>query len=436
MKYLKIELKNKNTHGIYYIPDERISEGVVTKSYDSYKKAFKLRLLVSHQIDGKRVFRKKVFKFPPALKDKDGKPIPTTFNIRDNRHNKKIVPGMTLNQAIDYINKVERPKLMEVLVNPQEEVKTLTLKEAFYHYMNEKKSADKLRPHTALNYEKYFEKHLKPLHDKEIDKITQADLVKIKNKLQKDGLSPRTVKTLKECLSPMFNYYLADHSSPVTHNPTASLIFKDIDNERKLELTNQERKELFKAVLNYEDKVFSSIFIWCFCGRRKGEVLGLKWRDIDLAKQEYTIPKEINKAKRDLTYILHPIQLETLNIMQNIAKEKEYTITPNDYVFPSIKDPHAQMHKDTPNRHWKKILQNANLLGKYSYNTRIHDTRTIIASYLAEDDEENPDKPAYLDQEIGSVLGHIPAGVTKRYIDSRKKVAFRLLNDFIEWIRK
>lgn len=107
---------------------------------------------------------------------------------------------MTLNQAIDYINKVERPKLIDVLMYPpEEEVKIPTLKESFYDYMQEKKNAGKLRPHTALNYEKYFEKHLKPLHNKEVDKITQSDLVKIKNKLQKDGLSPRTIKTLKEC---------------------------------------------------------------------------------------------------------------------------------------------------------------------------------------------------------------------------------------------
>ena len=435
MKYLKIELKNKNSQGIYYIADERIGEGTVSKSYDGYNKEFKLRLLISYQQNGKRVYKKKIFIFPPAQKDKTGKSIATTFNIKDNKNNKKIVSGMTINQAIDYINKVERPKLTDALMYPpEEEVKIPTLKESFYDYMQEKKNAGKLRPHTALNYEKYFEKHLKPLHNKEVDKITQSDLVKIKNKLQKDGLSSRTIKTLKECLSPMFNYYIGDHASLVTHNPTASLIFKDIDNERTLELTNDERKRLFNCVLNYEDIIFRSIFIWCFCGRRKGEVLGLKWCDIDLDKNEYTIPKEINKAKRDLTYILHPIQLKTLETMQNRAEEEGYTILPKDCIFPSIKDPHIQMHKDTPSRHWKNILIDAELDNIYEHNIRIHDTRTIIASYLAEDDDDNPDKPIYVDQEIGSVLGHIPTGVTKRYVDTRKKVANRLLTDFFNWI--
>ncbi len=435
MKYLKIELKNKECQGIYYLVDERISDGVVSKSYDGYSKKFKLRLLISYQYESKRVYKKKIFIFPPAQKDKTGKIIPTTFNIRDNRHNKKIVSGMTLNQAIDYINKVERPKLIDKLMYPpEEEVKIPTLKEAFYEYMEEKKNAGKLRPHTALNYEKYFDKHLKPLHKKEVDKVTQSDLVKIKNKLQKDGLSPRTIKTLKECLSPMFNYYIGDQSSLVTHNPTASLIFKDIDNERSLELSDEERKRLFKCVLDYGDIMFRSIFTWCFCGRRKGEVLGLKWCDIDLDKNEYTVPKEINKAKRDLTYILHPVQLKTLEAMQNRAEDEGYTIKPTDCIFPSIKDSHIQMHKDTPSRHWKKILENAELTDVYEHNIRIHDTRTIIASYLAEDDDNNPDKPIYVDQEIGSVLGHIPTGVTKRYIDTRKKVANRLLTDFFNWI--
>jgi len=434
MKYLKVDLKNRDTQGIYYVADERVSDGVIDKSYDGYKKEFKLKLQITYQDNGKRIYKRKIFKFPPAKKDQAGKPISTTFNLRDNRHNKKIVPGMTLNQAVDYINKIERPKLMERLVQPSDEEKTPTLKESFYHYMEEKKNAEKLRPHTALNYEKYFEKHLKSLHDKAVDQVTQADLVKIKNKLQKDGLSPRTVKTLKECLSPMFNYYIGDQSSSVTHNPTSSLIFKDINNERKLELSSEERKRLFQCVLNYEEVVFRAIFIWCFCGRRKGEVMGLKWCNIDLEKNEYTVPSEINKAKRDLTYILQPIQLETIKVMQDIARDEGYEIEPTDYLFPSMKNPHQRMHKDTPSRHWRKILENAKLTDLYEHNTRIHDTRTIIASYLAEDDEDNPEKPIYVDHEIGSVLGHIPTGVTKRYIDSRKKVANRLLNDFFNWI--
>jgi len=437
MKYLKIELKNKECQGIYYVADNRIDDGVVRKSYDGYQEPFKLRLLISYQDNNKRKYKKKIFTFPPMLKDKNNQPIPTTFNTRDNRHNKKIVAGMTLNQAVDYINKVERPKLMESLLRPQEDNRQrATLKESFYEYINEKKCVGKLRPHTALNYEKYFEKHLKLLHDKYTDEITQSDLVKIKNRLYANGLSPRTVKTLKECLSPMFNYYMSDQSSLVTHNPTANILFKDIDNERELVLTNDERKRLFRGVLEYEDVVYRSIFIWCFCGRRKGEVLGLKWCNIDLDKGEYTVPKEISKPKRDLTFILHDIQKETLKSMQKRAIEYGYEIKPNDYIFPSIKDFTKPMHKDTPKRHWNNILKKTELDNVSDYNIRIHDTRTIIASYLAEDDDNNPDKPIYMDQEIGSVLGHIPTGITKRYIDTRKKVAHRLLNEFIEWISK
>lgn len=135
---------------------------------------------------------------------------------------------MTLNQAVDYINKVERPKLVDTLMYPPEkEVKIPTLKEAFYGYREEKKNAGNLRPQTALNYEKYCDKHLKLLHNKDVDKITQSDLVKVKNKLQKNGLSSKTVKTLKECLSPMFNYDIEDQSSSVTYNPTARPVFKN-----------------------------------------------------------------------------------------------------------------------------------------------------------------------------------------------------------------
>ncbi len=79
--------------------------------------------------------------------------------------------------------------------------------------------------------------------------------------------------------------------------------------------------------------------------------------------------------------------METLEIMQNRAEEEGFTIKSTDFIFPSIKDPHIQMHKDTPSRHWKKILENAELTDVYEHNIRIHDTRTIIASYLAEDDD-------------------------------------------------
>ena len=81
MKYLKVELKNKDSQGIYYVADERVNDGVISKSYDSYKKEFKLRLLISHQDNGKRIYKKKIFTFPPAQKDKMGKSIATTYNI-------------------------------------------------------------------------------------------------------------------------------------------------------------------------------------------------------------------------------------------------------------------------------------------------------------------------------------------------------------------
>lgn len=120
--------------------------------------------------------------------------------------------------------------------------------------------------------------------------------------------------------------------------------------------------------------------------------------------------------------------------MQQRAKEHDYQIKSDDYVFPSIQDFTKPMHKDTPARYWQNIVNSLELENTYENNIRLHDTRTIIASYLAEDDDENPDKPIYMDQEIGSVLGHIPLGITKRYIDTRKKVAHRLLNEFIMWI--
>lgn len=452
MKFLKIDLKNRQCNGLHYVADERISDGTVSKSYDGYVKPFKIRLTTTHQVDGKKKFKRKFFAFPPALKDVDGVPIKTTYNIKDNRFNRKIVAGMTLNQAIDYINLVERSKLSDTFINSTDadQNKTITLKEAFYEYMQIKIDNKKLREHTALNYEKYFEKHLSSLHDKPVEQITQSDLNKVKKKLHRDGLAPRTIKTLKECLSPMFNYYITDKSSLVDHNPTANLIFEELDNERVLDLSNDERKQLFKAVYNYHDVVFRSIFIWCFCGRRKGEVLGLQWKHINLTdkkktigkvilnKNEYTVPKEISKPKKDLDFKLHPLQLETLEWMQERADQLGYTIKQSDYIFPSITDPHKQMHKDTPNRHWENILKSIGLHNrpdgdKYLDNPRIHDTRTIIASYLAEDDEEN-EKFAYVDQEIGTVLGHIPTGVTKRYIDTRKGIANRLLKEFIDWI--
>lgn len=169
---------------------------------------------------------------------------------------------------------------------------------------------------TEKNYDKYLKSRIGEFHPKD---VTTSIVQKIINEILESGKAPQTAKAIK---IPKF------------------------DNSRVIELTDEQTKRLFESLFTYPDIKIRTIFIWLLHGRRKGEVLNVKWEDIDFEKNIYTIDSSISKIKKTLQFSLTDALITAL---------KEYGIKSRGLVFGSNLNENKIISKTGMDYHWKNI---------------------------------------------------------------------------------
>lgn len=125
-----------------------------------------------------------------------------------------------------------------------------------------------------------------------------------------------------------------------------------------------------------------------FTGARSGEILNLRWEEVDLERQVLLLPDSKTGAK---VVLLNPPALTVLATVPRIEK--------NPYVIAGTKEGQPLYDLNKP---WKALKEAAGLSG-----VRLHDLRHTFASYGA---GMNLGLPV-----IGKLLGHTQAATTARY---------------------
>lgn len=128
------------------------------------------------------------------------------------------------------------------------------------------------------------------------------------------------------------------------------------------------------------------------CGARRGEVLGLRWRDIDFGLRQAVIPLERAKGKRERRIYLNAVALSVLH-------ELPRPIDPDALVFGNG----AGKPQGNLERYWRKALREAGIEG-----LRWHDLRHSCATRLLQ-------SGASLTA-VREVLGHVDLRTTLRYV--------------------
>jgi len=266
-----------------------------------------------------------------------------------------------------------------------------TIKESIYNryignYKNanvkdsEKLTKEELQKRNALDKNK--------IGNKEINKILPAQIQKIINAMSEQGLSPRTQKSILEVLKPMFKFAL--ENKMLKENP-ATFINVKIPNQKKI-VTNA--TELFKRVYEgittyYKDEPFyQALFLFACMGRRKSEILNLKWENIDFTSNYYWITDTKNDDNQ--RYPLEPI------IKAQLLQFKEL----NGLVFPSPINGGVISNVDRQMRHLKKHTGIDNL--------SLHYMRNILVSMLSEQHTE-----AIV---LSGILGHKDVNTINKYL--------------------
>ena len=305
--------------------------------------------------------------------------------------NLKVANRLRLEYIEEYKNgKVDNKKTIEYYFNTYIELRSPTLSKDWSYKSN-------------LTWNKYLKNNIAYKLPKD---ITTLDIQKVVNNMLNDGKAPNTVKQIKDLMSGLFKY-LPMLGLQGVYNVASDVSIPKFDNSRNIELTDVEIKKLFDEIFNYPDIKIRTIFIWLLHGRRKSEVLKMKWESIDFANNKYTVEFDDTKGIKTLQYELTDILITALN---------DYGIKESGLVFSSNVNKGEIFSKTGMDYHWGKIRNSTGI--KY---LRMHDLRHVIGGFAV--------NKGYSLEITGKLLGHSTANITQRYAKVQRKVIKNVIDD-------
>lgn len=275
----------------------------------------------------------------------------------------------------------------------------MTINELFKNYLDFYElslSASTIRNDISL-YNKHFKDGLGLM---DVEKINFIDVQKFCNSMIKQGYKIKTIKNIVAKLRVILK--LAIKLEIIVKNPCDFIELPKFDNKRYFDYSVKIQQAFIKAIS--ENKAPSAdIFFFLLHGRRKNEVLSLKFSDINFKTRTYVIPCKINKAKRDMTYSMSDeLYSRLFKIYVRARQEKRL----NGYVFVNPKT--GEKYQDL-RKSWNSLLKRSNLP-----RIRLHDIRHLIGTYSIN----------YLKipvEQVSFTLGHTNITTTQKYITANVK---------------
>lgn len=202
-------------------------------------------------------------------------------------------------------------------------------------------------------------------------------------------LKPATINSYIAALSVVLSHATKElHWLP--YNPAQGVQKLELHNTRLRFLSKEEREKLLEVCQRGHPLLYPWVLLAISTGMRKGELLALKWKDLDFEKKIVRVEKSKNGDKRSV-----PLTGKALQVLKELHRNCDST---SEFVFARA-DGQAAMELK---KHWEAAVKEAGL-----ENFRFHDLRHTAATYLLE-------AKATL-AELSSILGHRDIQMVKRY---------------------
>jgi integrase len=219
--------------------------------------------------------------------------------------------------------------------------------------------------------------------------ITPAVLGEVRDSLAV-GRSPATVNRYLAIISHLFTIAVNEWGW-VEVNPVKKVRKPKEPRGRVRFLSDDERKELLKACKNSKNPYLYIVVVLALStGMRRGEVLGLRWQDVDTINGRIILHETKNGERRAIPLTSHALELlKSHNKLRHLA---------TDLLF-SGKNPEKPI---LIRASWLSAVKEAKIS-----DFRFHDIRHSTASYLAMNGATLID--------IANILGHKTLQMVKRY---------------------
>jgi len=289
-----------------------------------------------------------------------------------------------------------------------DEAKQHTFDELMEKYLNEHSRVNKTQ-RSYMN-DKIYVKHLaKMLSGLTLDRVTPQLISQYKSMRLSDGKSPQTVKHEMNCLTHAFNLAVREWNW-INYNPCLKVQKPKVNNQIMRWLTDDEEKRLLDASKGYLNGQLPAIITLALhTGMRQGEILNLKWENIDMFKRAITIMQSKTKEPKTI-----PINDTGFNMLLYKGK----VVNMSGYVFTTQNG--TRILNTNLQREFWKIVEKAKV-----ENFRFHDLRHTFATRLVQSGVDL--------YSVAKLLGHKDIKTTQRYahhhIDSLRQ-SVRVLDNF------
>jgi Arm domain-containing DNA-binding protein/integrase-like protein len=135
------------------------------------------------------------------------------------------------------------------------------------------------------------------LNDRPIAEITRADVVKVLDSIAAGG-APIAANRAMSAVKKLFAWSL-DRGAISVH-PLVGLRKPGTERSRDRVLTDEELTSLWHATEQLGFPFGPAFQLLALTGQRRGEVVGMRWSQIDMDRGTWTIPAEVAKNERDM----------------------------------------------------------------------------------------------------------------------------------------
>jgi len=294
-----------------------------------------------------------------------------------------------------------------------------TVNEAITKYRTE--VLPELRPETARKYAQHLDWWTPRLGRLRLSECNAAKIDACRDELVAAGKAPATV-----------NRHLASLGSVLTAavkrwhwlkvSPLREVEKRQENNGGTRYLSEDELQRLLAACReSASPDLYLAVLLSVTTGARQGEVLGLRWRDVDLtAGTVHLRVDNVTTTKGGIRSL--PIVPQALTLLKDrheahkAQPQAVQALRDPELVFPSKVARTKPVSLRTP---WETALKRAGIT-----NLRWHDMRHSAASFLA--------KGGASLLEIGAVLGHKSTNTTKRYAHLTEQHTHALVLDMAD----
>ena len=270
----------------------------------------------------------------------------------------------------------------------------------------------KVRPSSHQTYRGYIDNHIRPnIGDIPLEKLTALDIQKLCKKLltkgrvdrleakgQPKGLSAKTVRNIHQILSSALK--LAQEQRIILTNPAERCALPKVEHREMKTLPVEQLQSFLREAR--ESGVFELYYLELATGLRRGELLGLKWEDVDLQKGDLRVKRQTSRINGEVVeaplktknaYRTLPLAEDTIDVL----KEQRKKVGSSPWVFPSPNG--GPISPDSVLHMLHRVLKRAGLP-----RVRFHDLRHTFATLALQNGVDI--------KTVSGMLGHFSAGFT------------------------